>query len=255
MSSDLASMGLTASELMGLPKKYYPIFDLCHILLCVLTVRKEAGKDFAHKHPFSCWLSCLVSSFAGSILCGPLLGKPMFAAFANEEMIFAMTIIFALIFFSPGDFFYKLVTAQPVYVVICTLKEIFRAKKIYAGLQDGQSAYPNSPYFIPVIVAVIKGNGSAFMAPFARAIRGNLDAMKAEWVKPSTTTKECAMAAIAFAAFGAKDVLYLSFIGLFLSIKLGGVFGAPVDPFTPFEQAVFAIIDNLSSVEADKKNN
>jgi hypothetical protein len=32
-------------------------------------------------------------------------------------------------------------------------------------------AYPNSPFLIPVIVAVIKGNGSAFAAPIARAIR------------------------------------------------------------------------------------
>ena len=272
---DLAKMGLTANELLALPKKYYPLFDLCHILLCILTVRKEAGKEFAHRNPFSTWLSCIVSSFAGSLLCNPLLGtdnvtlsnsftgnvnspfectgKPMFGAFADEQMVLAATALFALVFFSPGDFFYKLVKSKPFYLPICVIKEIFRAKKIFAGLQDGQNAYPNSPYLIPVTVAVIKGNGSAFMAPFARAIRGSWVASKAEWVSPSVTTKECFMAAVAFAVFGNKDIMYLSFIGLFVSVKLGGILGAPVDPFTPFEQALFAIIDNLSTVESEKK--
>ena len=73
--ADLASMGMTATELIALPKKFYPIFDVCHILLCVLTVRKEAGKSFGHAHPFATWLSCIVSSFAGSLLANPLLGK------------------------------------------------------------------------------------------------------------------------------------------------------------------------------------
>ena len=179
----------------------------------------------------------------------------MFGAFADEQMVLACTVLFALVFFSPGDFFYKLVKVQPIYVVICVIKEVFRAKKIFAGLQDGKAAYPNSPYLIPVTVAVIKGNGSAFMGPFARLIRGTWDPLKAEWYKPSVTTKECAMAALVFAIFGAKDVLYLSFIGLFLSIKLGGLFGAPVDPFTPFEEVAFAIVDRLSdaSAEGDKK--
>ena len=52
--------------------------------------------------------------------------------------------------------------------------------------------------------------------------------------------------------YGAKDVLYLSFVGLFLSVKLGTLFGAPVDPFSPFEAALFAIIDGLSPSGEEK---
>ena len=45
---------------------------------------------------------------------------------------------------------------------------LFRGKKIFAGLEAGKKAFPDSPFFIPAVVAVIKGNGSAFMNPFAR---------------------------------------------------------------------------------------
>ncbi len=70
---------MTAQGLLALPKQFYPVFDVCHILLCVLTVRKEAGKAFAHDHPAAALVSCLVSSFAGSLLANPLLGMPVIA--------------------------------------------------------------------------------------------------------------------------------------------------------------------------------
>ena len=72
---DPNALPITAQELLALPKTFYPLFDLCHVLLCVLTVRKEAGKAFAHEHPAAALLSCVVSSFAGSLLANPLLGE------------------------------------------------------------------------------------------------------------------------------------------------------------------------------------
>ena len=63
------------NQLKNLPTDYAPWFDVCHFILCVLAVRKEAGRGFAWSHPFSAWLSCVVASFAGSIVCNPLLGK------------------------------------------------------------------------------------------------------------------------------------------------------------------------------------
>lgn len=64
-----------------------------------------------------------------------LLGKPMFGAFADEKMFFAACLLYLAVFYSPGDIFYKVVKIQPIYVIICIIKEVFRAKKIYAGLQ------------------------------------------------------------------------------------------------------------------------
>lgn len=143
---------LTASNVISWPKTFYPWFDVCHILLCVLTVRKEAGKQFAHDHPVATWVSCIISSFAGSLLANPLLGifsaseklpcrrmnfrtylplststgKPMFGAFSDEYLVLIATAIFLAVFYSPGDIVYKLVKIKPVYLVVCVVKEAYR---------------------------------------------------------------------------------------------------------------------------------
>ena len=74
---DLSSVDIKmySATLKALPQDFFPWFDVCHVILCVLSVRKEASRDFAWRHPFSAWLSCIIASFAGSFICGPLLGK------------------------------------------------------------------------------------------------------------------------------------------------------------------------------------
>ena len=74
MIGSVEDLDMYAQQLKSLPQDYYPYFDFCHIILCVLAVRKEAGRNFAWSHPVSAWISCVVASFAGSIICGPLLG-------------------------------------------------------------------------------------------------------------------------------------------------------------------------------------
>ncbi len=50
----------------------------------------------------------------------------MFAAFSDEFLVLVCFVLFLLVFFSPGDIFYTLVKLQPIYVVICVVKEIYR---------------------------------------------------------------------------------------------------------------------------------
>lgn len=126
----------------------------------------------------------------------------MMAAFADEFLVAVATLFFVLVFFSPGDSFHALVKLTPVYLPVCAVKEVYRAKKIFGGLADGSRAFPASPYLVPVAVAVLKGNGSAFMAPFARAVRGDWRPADSELMRPSVTTKECLLAALVFARFG-----------------------------------------------------
>ena len=85
-------------------------------------------------------------------------GKPILHAFKDEQMVIVATIIYLAIFFTPGDIAYKIVKLLPVYVVICSLKEILRAKKVYKGLEEGKLAMPanGSLLFIPVLIATLK---------------------------------------------------------------------------------------------------
>ena len=71
-------------------------------------------------------------------------------------MVIVATIIYLAIFFTPGDIAYKIVKLLPV--VICSLKEILRPKKVYKGLEEGKLAMPanGSLLFIPVLIATLK---------------------------------------------------------------------------------------------------
>ena len=84
---DLSQLPVNGAELRSLPAKFYPLFDCCHIVLCVLAVRKEAGRKFGWNHPLATWLSCVVSSFAGSLLANPLLGKLDFLNDTNRALL------------------------------------------------------------------------------------------------------------------------------------------------------------------------
>ena len=50
----------------------------------------------------------------------------MFGAFKDEFLVLMCVVIFALVFYSPGDVFYKVVKFKPFYIPICVVKEIYR---------------------------------------------------------------------------------------------------------------------------------
>ena len=68
-------LGITASELQGLPGQFSPWFDLCHYTLAALAVRKDVGVSRARANPLATWLATMSASFAGSLLANPLLGQ------------------------------------------------------------------------------------------------------------------------------------------------------------------------------------
>ena len=90
-------------------------------------------------------------------------------AVKDEKMVVLVTLVYLGIFYSPRDIIYDGIKLVPIYCVICTLKEILRAKKVYKGLKEGREAMPldGSPLFIPVLIATLKGNGSGFAGMFS----------------------------------------------------------------------------------------
>jgi len=256
MITSVEDLNMYAQQLKSLPQDYYPYFDFCHIILCVLAVRKEAGRNFAWSHPVSAWISCVVASFAGSIVCGPLLGKPILGAVKDEYMVLMVTVVYIAIFFAPKDLVYDTIKLVPIYATICFLKEILRAKKVYKGLAEGRDAMPHggSLLFIPVIIATLKGNGSGFAGPIVRFVRGDWQPANQEIVKPSVTTKLCFFAAIALTLVPDQDFIYLAIVGLFITVKLSSVFQQPVDPFKPLESIFWGIISSITFEERVKED-
>ena len=62
-----------------------------------------------------------------------LSGKPILSALSDEYMLMLATIVYFIVFFGPADLGHTLMNYTPVYVAICVLKEILRAKKILGG--------------------------------------------------------------------------------------------------------------------------
>jgi len=241
----LSSLGLSASHLQGLPAAWSPLFDICHFILAALAVRKEVGVGFSRSNPLATWLATMTASFAGSMIANPLLGKPILGAMSNEYNVLLATIIWWGVFYSPGDLVYSLAKNQVLYVPICVVKEIYRAKKTLGGINDAAKVFPDQELLM-VMIGLIKGNGSGFMKPFTRLVCGTWKPESSELLKMSVTTKECFVAAILMVADQSGylpapvsgDLLYLVIISVFLVVKLSSVLAEPIDPFTPLEGTV-----------------
>jgi len=241
----LSSLGISAAQLQSMPGNWAPWFDVCHFLLAALAVRKEVGTTFSRSNPLATWIATLTASFAGSMIANPLLGKPIFGALSNEYNLSVATLIWWAVFYSPADIVYTVVKNPAIYIPICVVKEIYRAKKTLGGINDAAKVYPDHE-LIQITVGLIKGNGSGFMKPITRLVCGTWTPGSSELLKMSTTSKECLVAAILLVADNAGylpvplsgDLLYLSIVAVFLMVKLSGILAEPIDPFVPLDSAV-----------------
>jgi len=244
----LSSLGLSASQLQGLPTAWAPLFDICHFILAALAVRKEVGVPFSRSNPLATWLATMTASFAGSIIANPLLGKPILGALSNEYNVLLATIIWWGVFYSPGDTVYSLVNTQVLYVPICVIKEVYRAKKTLGGINDAAKVFPDQEVLM-VMIGLIKGNGSGFMKPITRLVCGTWKPESSELLKMSVTSKECFVAAIFLVTDKSGylpspisgDLLYLVIVSVFVAVKLSSVLAEPVDPFAPLEGTVASV--------------
>jgi len=241
----LSSFGLSASQLQSLPSAWSPMFDICHFILAALAVRKEVGVGFSRSNPLATWLATMTASFAGSMIANPLLGKPILGALSNEYNVLLATLIWWGVFYSPGDLVYSLAKNQLLYVPICVVKEIYRAKKTLGGINDAAKVFPDQELLM-VMIGLIKGNGSGFMKPVTRLVCGTWKPQSSELLSMSVTSKECLVAAIMMVADKggylpapvSGDLLYLIIVSVFLMVKLSSVLADPVDPFSPLEGTV-----------------
>ena len=82
-------------------------------------------------------------------------------------------------------------------------------------------------------------------------------------LKPSVATKLCLLLAIGLygvAYTATSDIIYLTAIGLFISVKLSVIFGEAVDPLAPVEKIISNLLSaisgsNTSSQSSDDKKN
>ncbi|CAL4074028.1 unnamed protein product [Meganyctiphanes norvegica] len=192
---DLAALAESVNQINV---QWWPYFDLVHCILACTSVRDQLKSlEFSRKNPFSTYLSCMLTIFAGGLICNPLLGEPVLGALKNQQLVVMATIVWYLTFYCPFDLMVNISKVFPVKVVMSVMKEVYRTKKVAGGVALGAKVFPGN-YLIMIIIGTIKGNGSAFMKIIAGLFRGTWDTKSMEVVSPSFQTKGCLIASVIF---------------------------------------------------------
>ena len=68
------------------------------------------------------WLAALLVCFAGGFLVNPLCGEPVLEVLGDPLRLTIFTILWYLMFYTPGDHIYNLSKLKPVKLVFYILK-------------------------------------------------------------------------------------------------------------------------------------
>lgn len=233
--------------------KMYPYFDIAHCALMCMAVRDDmappspqGGQPFHRRHPLSTWLSSMLVCFAGSFIANLLLGEPVITPFKDHKSLIMATVVWYMIFYSPFDVVYKLARLLPFKMVLCGLKEVQRAHKVYHAVSHTAKLYPNA-YLIIVIIGTVKGAGSSIMKNFERLVRGVWIPGANEILQPTFATKACIVASCIFLLErlnyiqAPHQLIYFGVVIFFVYFKLSALLLGIHDPFAPFENLFCAV--------------
>lgn len=233
----------------------FPYFEISHVIMCCIHIKSDFGHGisekgavvFSRKHPLACWLSCMFSTFSGTILANFLLNEPIVGAFKDTQKVLLATAVWYLLFYSPFDFVYKLSTFLPIKLLIACMKEVNRCHKIHHGIMHASKIYPSS-YFIIVLIGTVKGNGSGILKVMERLLRGVWQPSAVEFIQPTFATKASIAASILFIIDRKTDLIsaphalvYFGVVIFLVYFKLSSVLLGINDPFGPFENLFCAI--------------
>uniref|UniRef100_A0AC35TWM5 Trimeric intracellular cation channel type B n=1 Tax=Rhabditophanes sp. KR3021 TaxID=114890 RepID=A0AC35TWM5_9BILA len=227
---------------------FYPYFDVVSYTLAALAVRQELGAEtlkFSRKHPLSCWLSTMVVAFAGGFVSNFLLGNAIISPFLNNREVLVATFVWYLVFYTPFDLFYKVVTFTPLKLVLVVAKEIQRTKKVYTGVVQAQALFPDA-YLVQMLIGTSKGAGAGIIKVFERLIRGTWAPHSHEGLNPSFLTKACLMSALIFTFqrngifydYADFNLIYLCIAVFLVQHKARTVLFGANDTFLPIENKV-----------------
>ncbi|CAH8628633.1 unnamed protein product [Schistosoma margrebowiei] len=231
--------------------RMYPYFDIANYILMSISVKEDTPQSgsvsFSRRHPFSCWLATMLMCFGGAILSNFITGSPLFECFDDTISVLTATVVWYLINYFPFDLLYRLCKILPVRLLVCSLKEVQRAKKIFIGVHHGLHLFPNSPVMC-VLLGLLKGVGSLYMRPVSNYVLGVWDRKNNPFIIVNFTTKISLLAAIAYYCHHLdiiplpENQLFLVIMTLFVYLRITMILLGLKDPFVPFENAVCKLL-------------
>ena len=115
-------------------------------------------------------MASLLLCFAGGFLVGPLCGEPILEAVNDPLRLAIFTVLWYLMFYTPGDHFYTLSKLKPLKIVMYLGKGLYYPKKIAAGVKHAKHVFSGN-LIAYIIIATVKANGSGFIKPLARYLK------------------------------------------------------------------------------------
>ncbi|CAH3036596.1 unnamed protein product [Porites lobata] len=225
----------------------FPVLQCAHYTIMCLKLRMEAGSlSFAYTHPMSCWVSSILTCFAGTIMANFLLGNALILPLLDMKQIAILTVIWYLVFFGPLDLFTKIFMLKPFWIALLVLKEAHRAKNVLKGVEMASPAYPDA-WFVMIAIGTAKGAGSRLLRPVVKFVQGKIEPTN-EALYPSFVTKLAILGSIlvimvrkGMLDFSTPEVLLLiACVGSVLQVVM--FLSNTSDPFTHVEKAVAAVL-------------
>lgn len=184
---------------------------------------------------------------------GPLCGEPILEAIGDPLRLAIFTLLWFLMFYTPGDLMYTVSKIKPVKIGLYVLKGLYYPKKIAAGVKHAKHIFHGN-FIAYIVIATVKANGSGFIKPLARFVRGSTEDISGclESMKPSVTTKYCFVCSVLYTLLG-HDLIYILITGLLVTMKAGPLFSLPVDVFKPVEDKVCPLLFEKREKSSEKQ--
>ena len=149
----------------------FPIFPVLWIAHCVLqclslraTLNSHHGSalDFARQSPLSCFILTIFYTYPGGIMGCILSSEPPLASLANTNQVIVMLIAWYLVFYCPGDYFEKTISALFLRTPMCIMQDFQRLHLVILGVNKIHKLYPNALLY-PVVYATCSSSGFMFL--------------------------------------------------------------------------------------------
>lgn len=151
------------------------LFNICHIILTLHSIKSEWVLTNAVANPFASYLMGLCCCNAGGILTSILTNNKtilecILFGDANNEILLVYSIIWWLTFYCPFNAFSKILYDSKIKkgTIIMKIfiigKELLRCKKIYSGVALGKQLYNDINYLpFSILLGTLSSNGTGFL--------------------------------------------------------------------------------------------
>lgn len=150
-----------SSTLLTLP--VFPYLWLPHCALMCLALRATLAPGlgplhFARRHPLSCYLLGITYTFSGKLVGLLLNNQSVLTVLTLSTPLYSYTVVWYLVFFSPSDLLYRLLTLLPLAPLLAAAQDWMRLAAVRTVVAAALVLHPQA-FLYPVVLATLTSSG------------------------------------------------------------------------------------------------